>query len=106
MWENWNHFIETETSKAYELVVEIGEIKVLLVVHLFKIKEVPLTWEASISVFNPGAGEYVPFEEEFSSISEAEEKAWQAAQGIENRYRDSSDFGNINGQTIFPPKRK
>lgn len=87
MWEGWNKYVDTEEVKRYELLVESSRVKVRLGVYLTKGESIPSTWEVLINAFNPGAGEYILYEDAFADFAQAEGKAWQKAQEVLASYK-------------------
>ena len=90
MWDGWKKHTDTDSNKSYELLltVEIENSKVIvsLMALLAKINSEPPTWKVRIITFNPGAGDYILYEDVFSNLVEMEEKAWEKAQEIVQRY--------------------
>jgi len=81
MWNEWKKYGESENSINYERMVG-SRIHVLIVARFNKLEINSSIWTAGISTFHPGAGEYILFDEVFSSLEQAEEKTWEKAQEI------------------------
>jgi hypothetical protein len=81
MWNEWKKYGESQNGINYERMVG-SRIPVLIVVRFNKSEIDSSKWNAGISTFHPGAGEYILFDEVFSSLEQAEEKTWEKAQEI------------------------
>jgi hypothetical protein len=86
MWKEWTKYGESENGKNYELMVG-SDVQVLFIVRLHKLETNSSMWMAGISTFNPSAGEYVLYEDVFSSLEKAEEKAWEKAQEVVRQFK-------------------
>jgi hypothetical protein len=82
MWEGWNKCVDTEDAKYYSLLSG-SEVKVLLGAYLTRREAAPIVWHVLVNAFNPGAGEYILYENTFASYAEAELKAWEEAHAAE-----------------------
>jgi hypothetical protein len=91
MWEGWKKISDSDESKSYELLLttQVGSSKivVLLLANLWKIEIEPFGWRVNILAFNPGAGEYLLYEDNFSNFHEGEMITWEKAREIESNYR-------------------
>jgi hypothetical protein len=84
-WDGWNKYMDAVDCTRYEYMLRLGvEIEVLIGAYLTQIGTTD--WHVLINVFNPSAGEYIDFEGNFPSFTEAEAVAWaQAQEAIEAR---------------------
>jgi hypothetical protein len=83
MWEGWNKYTDIEHIKTYGLLVGI-ETKFELTVGIHSVHNesgIP-GWNVRVSTFAPSMGEYIVYEDSFSSFQEAEAKAWERAQTV------------------------
>jgi hypothetical protein len=87
MWNEWKKYGESENGINYERMVG-SRTQVLIVARFNKSEIDSLKWNAGISTFHPGAGEYIIFDEVFSSLEQAEEKTWEKAQEIVRNMND------------------
>jgi hypothetical protein len=87
MWEGWSKYADTDSCKRYELLVGTGT-RVSLGVYLTETEFRPTTWNVLVNAFNPGAGEYIIYENTFTDFAEAEATAWQKAYTAELKMRD------------------
>jgi hypothetical protein len=109
MWEGWKKYEDPNGGKSYELLVETdvegSKIVVSLLTTLTKIKSEPLIWGVDLVAFNPGAGEYIIYEDVFSTLAEAEEKAWEKAWDTARIYREPIKFSSSTGKAVPAPSR-
>ena len=104
MWEHWDKTIKDD-SRYYELMLEWESgMKVSLGVSINK-KETDTIWKVLISTFNPGAGEYISYKGDLSTLEAAETRAWEEACKVLTTYEenDSSNrlkIGHLTRQTL------